>query len=541
MLLRQLNIAPRAALGFALIAVLVALLGVFALGQMSSIRDSEVAVENRWLPSIRGGDEIRELMLRIRTISLRMALDQDPANIATYRGQMDTRDQELSEKIAAYDKLVDTAEGQQLYDQFKKTFAAYRTGIAQSFTLAEQGKRDELTKLLLIDMKTVVDGSGKQLNDLADLFARQVAAESEKSAAHYDTSRTIVSLFIALAALATVALAMLLTRSIVRPLSNALSAAESVARGDLTRPIETHGNDEVSRLLKALATMQQNLRETLQGISGSATQLATAADELSAVTVDSTQGLQQQNDEIEQAATAVNEMTAAVEEVARNAVSTSDATRQSSQSAQLGQERVSETASAISALASDVQHTGDLVQSLANQSQDIGKVLDVIRAIAEQTNLLALNAAIEAARAGESGRGFAVVADEVRALAYRTQQSTQEIEQMVQGMRSGSSLALDSMQASASRAASTLILAERAGEALVTITASVHEIHERNLVIASAAEEQAQVAREVDRNLVNIRDLSVRSAAGADQTSASSHELSQLANALQGMVRRFQL
>jgi len=541
MFLRQLNIAPRAALGFALIAALVALLGMFALGQMSSIRESEVAVEKQWLPSIRGGDEIRELMLRIRTISLRMALDQDPKNIPTYRGQMDTRDKELSNKIAAYDQLVDTAEGQALYDQFKTTFAAYRTGIAQSFTLAEQGRRDELTKLLLVDMKTVVDGSGKQLSDLADLFARQVAAESQKSAAHYETSRTIVSLFVALAALATVGLAMLLTRSIVRPLNEALIVAESVAQGDLTRPIATHGNDEVTRLLKALATMQQNLRETLQAISGSATQLATAADELNAVTLDSTQGLQQQNNEIEQAATAVNEMTSAVEEVARNAVSTSDATRQSSESAHLGQERVGETASAISALAKDVQHTGELVQSLANQSQDIGKVLDVIRAIAEQTNLLALNAAIEAARAGESGRGFAVVADEVRALAHRTQQSTQEIEQMVQGMRNGSSLALDSMNASASRAASTLVLAERAGDALQTITASVHEIHERNLVIASAAEEQAQVAREVDRNLVNIRDLSVRSASGADQTSASSHELAKLANALQGMVQRFRV
>ena len=541
MFLRQLNIAPRAALGFALIAVLVALLGIFALGQMSSIRESEVAVEKQWLPSIRGGDEIREIMLRIRTISLRMALDQDPKNIAQYRSQMDTRDKELSEKIAAYDKLVTTAEGKALYEQFKSTFAAYRTGIAQSFTLAEQGRRDELTKLLLVDMKTVVDGSGKQLSDLAELFAKQVAAESDKSKDHYDTSRTIVSVFIALAALATVGLAMLLTRSIVRPLSEAVSAAEHVAQGDLTRPIKTHGNDEVSRLLKALATMQQNLRETLQGISGSATQLATAADELSAVTLDSTQGLQQQNNEIEQAATAVNEMTIAVEEVARNAVSTSDATRQSSESAHQGQERVSETASSISALADDVQSTGELVQSLANQSQDIGKVLDVIRAIAEQTNLLALNAAIEAARAGESGRGFAVVADEVRALAYRTQQSTQEIEQMVQGMRNGSSLALEAMNASTSRAASTLLLAEKAGEALQTITASVHQIHERNLVIASAAEEQAQVAREVDRNLVNIRDLSVRSAAGADQTSASSHELSQLANALQGMVRRFRV
>ncbi|WP_434571750.1 methyl-accepting chemotaxis protein [Pseudomonas sp. Z3-8] len=541
MFLRQLNIAPRAALGFALIAVLVALLGVFALGQMSSIRDSEVAVETQWLPSIRGGDEIRELMLRIRTISLRMALDEDPKNIPVYRGQMDTRDKELSEKIASYDKLVVTPEGKALYEQFKQTFTAYRAGIAQSFTLAEQGRRDELIKLLLVDMKTVVDGSGKQLNDLAQLFSRQVSIESQKSQEHYVNSRMIVSLFVVLAALATVVLAMLLTRSIVKPLGEALTAAESVARGDLTRPIETHGNDEVSRLLKALATMQQNLRQTLQGISGSATQLATAADELNAVTLDSTQSLQQQNNEIEQAATAVTEMTTAVEEVARNAVSTSDATRQSSESAMLGQERVSDTVNAISALASDVQITGGLVQSLASQSQDIGKVLDVIRAIAEQTNLLALNAAIEAARAGESGRGFAVVADEVRALAYRTQQSTQEIEQMVQGMRSGATQALDSMQASSSRAASTLAMAERAGEALQTITASVHQIHERNLVIASAAEEQAQVAREVDRNLVNIRDLSVRSATGADQTSASSHELSQLANSLRTMVQRFQV
>jgi methyl-accepting chemotaxis protein len=541
MFLRQLNIAPRAALGFALIAVLVALLGVFALGQMSSIRDSEVAVETQWLPSIRGGDEIRELMLRIRTISLRMALDQDPKNIPVYRGQMDTRDKELSEKIASYDKLVVTPEGKALYDQFKQTFAAYRSGIAQSFTLAEQGRRDELIKLLLVDMKTVVDGSGKQLNDLAELFSKQVSIESQKSQEHYVNSRMIVSLFVVLAALATVVLAMLLTRSIVKPLGEALNAAENVARGDLTRPIETHGNDEVSRLLKALATMQQNLRQTLQSISGSATQLATAADELNAVTLDSTQSLQQQNNEIEQAATAVTQMTTAVEEVARNAVSTSDATRQSSESATLGQERVSDTVEAISALASDVQVTGGLVQSLASQSQDIGKVLDVIRAIAEQTNLLALNAAIEAARAGESGRGFAVVADEVRALAYRTQQSTQEIEQMVQGMRNGATQALDSMQASSSRAASTLAMAERAGEALQTITASVHQIHERNLVIASAAEEQAQVAREVDRNLVNIRDLSVRSATSADQTSASSHELSQLANSLRTMVQRFQV
>ncbi|WP_442963807.1 methyl-accepting chemotaxis protein [Pseudomonas sp. EpS/L25] len=287
--------------------------------------------------------------------------------------------------------------------------------------------------------------------------------------------------------------------------------------------------------------MQEQLRATLSRIAGSSTQLATAAEQLNAVTEAAGQGLQRQNEEIEQAVTAVTEMSTAVDEVARNAVSTSEASRASSQAAQQGQARVADTLGAIGALSDEVAATGNVVQRLAEQSQDIGKVLDVIRAIAEQTNLLALNAAIEAARAGEAGRGFAVVADEVRALASRTQQSTHEIEQMVSGMRSGASQALDSMQDSSQRAQSTRALAETAGVALAEINDRIGEMYERNLVIASAAEEQAQVAREVDRNLVNIRDLSTQSADGARQTSAASRELSRLAVDLQGLVNRFQV
>ncbi|MFS2161276.1 methyl-accepting chemotaxis protein [Pseudomonas sp. Pseusp122] len=276
-------------------------------------------------------------------------------------------------------------------------------------------------------------------------------------------------------------------------------------------------------------------------IGSSATQLAAAATELNSITEDSYRGLHQQNAEIDQAATAVNEMTSAVEEVARNAVSTSEASNDSNDSAQAGQKRVVETVQSIQALTSTVQSTSTLVQNLAEQSQDIGKVLDVIRSIAEQTNLLALNAAIEAARAGESGRGFAVVADEVRALAHRTQQSTLEIDKMVSAMRSGSAQALESMLASREQAGSTLTLAQGAGEALVSITASIQQISERNLVIASAAEEQAQVAREVDRNIVNIRDLSMQSTTGANQISSSSHELSRLAAELSQVVARFRV
>ncbi|MGA6108399.1 methyl-accepting chemotaxis protein [Pseudomonas solani] len=287
--------------------------------------------------------------------------------------------------------------------------------------------------------------------------------------------------------------------------------------------------------------MQQSLKTTIEQIARSSDQLASAAEELNAVTEDSSRGLHQQNQEIEQAATAVNEMTTAVDEVARNAVATSEASRESDRTARGGQDQVNRTVDSISDLARDVGQTSSQVEELAGKVQGISKVLDVIRAIAEQTNLLALNAAIEAARAGDAGRGFAVVADEVRALAHRTQQSTQEIEQMIGGIQQGTNQAVDAMQNSSQRARATLEMARAAGQALDTITEAISHISERNLVIASASEEQAQVAREVDRNLVNIRDLAQQTAAGAHQTSSASQELSRLAIDLNGLVARFRV
>nr|WP_122663711.1 methyl-accepting chemotaxis protein [Pseudomonas viridiflava] len=539
--LRNLTIARRAGLGFTLISLLVALLGWFAMVQMSTIRQSEVAVETNWLPSMRVISDIRENMLRIRTISLRMALDPDPKNIPTYRSQLDVRNQDLNKKLDVFASFVDTPEEKVLSDQFRVTLAEYQKALDKSFVIAAQNDREALNKLLLVDMKTIVDGSGKQLADLGDFYAQHVDAEGKAAEEQYEKSRNIVFIFVILAGLGTVALALLLTRSIVRPLEVAVTAAEHVANGDLTQRITVDGSDEVTRLLVALDKMQGNLRSAMQHIGSSATQLASAATELNSVTEDSYRGLHQQNAEIDQAATAINEMTSAVEEVARNAVSTSDASNHSNRSAQAGQARVVETVQSIQTLTDNVQATSALVQSLADQSQDIGKVLDVIRSIAEQTNLLALNAAIEAARAGESGRGFAVVADEVRALAHRTQQSTLEIDKMVSAMRSGSAQALESMLTSSERANETLTLAQGAGESLTDITSSINQISERNLVIASAAEEQAQVAREVDRNIVNIRDLSMQSTQGANQISASSNELSRLAGDLNQVVARFKV
>ena len=200
---------------------------------------------------------------------------------------------------------------------------------------------------------------------------------------------------------------------------------------------------------------------------------------------------------------------------------------------------MAQTLDAIRHLSQQVQETEERVQGLAQQAVDISQVLNVIRSIAEQTNLLALNAAIEAARAGEQGRGFAVVADEVRALAHRTQTSTLEIEKMISSIQSGTHSAVQAMQASNSQAQATQLSADEAGRALQEITEAVGTIDERNMQIATASEQQAHVAREVDRNLMSIRDLSIQSAAGAHQTTAASSELARLAVDLKGLVARF--
>uniref|UniRef100_UPI00397ABCC7 methyl-accepting chemotaxis protein n=1 Tax=Pseudomonas rhizosphaerae TaxID=216142 RepID=UPI00397ABCC7 len=287
--------------------------------------------------------------------------------------------------------------------------------------------------------------------------------------------------------------------------------------------------------------MQDSLLTTLKQITGSSTQLASAAEELNAVTVEGSRDLQRQHGEIEQAATAVTEMTTAVEEVARNASSTSDLSQASRTIAAKGQQRMMEAVTAIQELTRGMQMSSEQVGGLAVQAQRIGKVLDVIRTIAEQTNLLALNAAIEAARAGEAGRGFAVVADEVRALAHRTAQSTREIEEMIGSIQSGTASAVSTMQSSSSMTQQTLQLAELAKTALAEIVAANDEINDRNLVITSAAEEQAQVARSVDRNLLNIRDLSIQSSEGSHQTTTASQSLANLATELNLMVRHFQI
>jgi methyl-accepting chemotaxis protein len=539
MTVRNMNIAPRAALGFGVLALLVFGLGAFALLQMSSMRKQSDLVESKWLPSVMELGTMGQDLMRIRTLTLRLMLNRSADALQENYAKIDHLKTGLQSTEQNYVALIGSPHERELYDGFAAAKQAYFQRQNRVMDLSRQNQMDDALQVVNGEMNQYADKMTQALNDLTAINKKGAGEATDLAQQVFGNAQSWVMGMIVLTALITLVLAWGLTRSILQPLAQALGIAQVIAAGDLTADIVVKGRDEPARLLEALKTMQLSLRRTILRISDSSSQLASASEELSTVTEDSTRGLHQQSLEIDQAATAVNQMTAAVEEVARNAVATSQASDESERIAQRGRQQVQETVASINHLAEDVTQTGDQVGVLAQKVYGITKVLDVIRSVAEQTNLLALNAAIEAARAGEAGRGFAVVADEVRALAHRTQSSTQEIELLVSDIRQGTDQAVQAMQGSNSRARSTLELAQSAGVALDEIAAAITLITERNTVIASASEEQAQVAREVDRNLTNIRDLALQSSAGANQTSAASHDLSRLATDLNGMVAAF--
>ena len=333
--------------------------------------------------------------------------------------------------------------------------------------------------------------------------------------------------------------ALVISRSIVSPLQQAVAFAQRIAAGDLTQDLPQNRRDEPGQLMAAMQSMSVSLRTLVGRIGGGVSQIAAAAEQLSAITAQTSEGVQTQKQETEQTATAMHEMAATVQEVAHNAEQASMAARDADHEAQQGNSVVQQAMSQIAQLANEVEQSADSITALNQESGRIGSVLEVIRNVAEQTNLLALNAAIEAARAGEQGRGFAVVADEVRALARRAQESTEEIEQLISSLQRLAKVAVDKMQSSRSMTQRTVVLAGEAGSALDRITLAVSTIEQMNQQIAAAAEEQSVVADTISESVTRVRDIGEQSASASQQTAASSAELARLGVELQGLVAQF--
>ncbi|MBB6287604.1 methyl-accepting chemotaxis protein [Pseudomonas sp. JAI120] len=542
MILRKLNIAPRSALSFGFFCSMIIGLGVVALIQASSLNDAEKFVENNVVPSISILAKMDREFLSIRNNNSRLRNPIEPAERrAQALVEVQTSRGSFKDLIQKLQPLIVTAKGKQLIGELAKDYSTYEVVQEQYLALTGAGKFEDAVKLSSEVMKFEADGVNTVLQNLTELNNNKAMNAGKDATRIYEQSKLIVGGFILVSTLAAIVLAFMYTRSLTTPVNRSLAIAERIAKNDLSEVIDVQGTDEVARLMQALKAMQANLRTTLLSISDSSSQLASTSEEMHAVTENANTDMQQQSHEVEMAATAVTEMSAAVEEVARNASAASEAATRSNSAAVAGRARVDETVEAISLMVSSVGDASNEVQGLAVMATDISKVLDVIRAIAEQTNLLALNAAIEAARAGEAGRGFAVVADEVRALAHRTQTSTSEIEQMITSIQKGTGAAVSAMSNTNIQAQKTLDTARGAGSALVEITETIDDITERNVLIATASEEQAQVAREVDRSLVSIRDLSSQASEGSNQTALASSELSKLAAELNRMVNQFRL
>jgi methyl-accepting chemotaxis protein len=430
------------------------------------------------------------------------------------------------------DKLPESTELTTLLTNYRNQVDASIDMSEIEFTAA--GMLVENAAKLFDELNELVE---KRLND-SKLNINNTIDESKSSV---DVAIQTYGILFIIAAVISVVTALLIASVIRKQIKEVGEGITTAAQGDLTTRISISSKDEIGQMACEFNGFLESQQALIVHIYQSAEQVKSAADQLSKTTDQNNKLIGEQNAATEQVATAINEMSATVQEVARNANDASVGAKDADQHSRKGDRIVTETINAINLLANDVQKASDITTELADESLNIGSVLDVIKGIAEQTNLLALNAAIEAARAGEQGRGFAVVADEVRTLASRTQKSTHEIENIIESIQTKSKTTATTMQEGQQRVLTTVQQAGSAGESLKSITQSVTTISEMNTVIATAAEEQSSVTDEINRNIVRISEIATQNSIGAKDTSLASEQLASLATELRNKVCQFKI
>lgn len=540
-MIRNLRIGFRTLSTFAVTAIITVLVAAGAFAQLSKLNQTTEVIASHRLPAIITLSELRRDVLLMQVIINELSDVSTTEKISYLKNRMrkiNLHYTEYEEEMSRYSK---TPESNIILKKVKALHNEMLSQLPALYSLVDNKKIENFVSLREESFMPIARELRLALDEFSDFQRARANENGLEAKSTFVSSKRLVVFSLFLSVLATLVLAYIYTKSLVLPLRRAVAIAEKIASGDLTQEIIDPARDEAADLVRALAEMQNKLRDALSRIGISSEQLASTSEELNVVTAHSSDTVDKQSDQINMAASAVSQLRSAIEEVAKTASYTSNSVEVANKKTVAGKEKILDTINSIKLLRSDIKISGQSVRQLVNNIKDISTVLEVIRSIAEQTNLLALNAAIEAARAGENGRGFAVVADEVRALAYRTQESTKDIEKMLKSVDEVTVKTESSMNKSSELSTSSLRVAEDAGAAFEEILLLVNDINSQSATIASAAEEQATVAKEVDTNLNLIKVLSSETSEGADQTSASSTELAKLADRLNELILRFKL
>ena len=443
---------------------------------------------------------------------------------------------ELKRAIDALDNNLENPARISFFSQFKQAKEIYLVAMTDINNLIN--KRNDLIKNTLDSIGPIV---AKQTEDIKlSVMAEQDVLGPQLQQSNNITLNWVITITFT-AFLLGIIFSYYIARSITRPINRVVGIANSLANGDLTVEIESGSKDEIGQVFNALNNTVGNLRDIVGQISGASIEVSSSAEQLSVVTEQSSLGSQNQKQEIEQVATAMVEMATTVQQVANNALQAAEATVHADSQVNEGHDIMNKAVDTIDNLSSIVDSTSDKLSLLESDTLSIGEILNVINGIAEQTNLLALNAAIEAARAGEQGRGFSVVADEVRNLAQRTQESTLQVQSLIEKLQSGSKAAVESMRLGKLQVKHSVDEVCKAQEVFATITHSVTLISDMSAQIATATEQQSAVTNDVTRNVTNVQDISGEGEAATTQISQASTELALLSGKLKSMVSHFKV
>ncbi|HDZ8912234.1 TPA: methyl-accepting chemotaxis protein [Aeromonas hydrophila] len=542
MFYKNLSIGKKIAVVFAVIAAVNVIFGIFLSSELRGVRDRVLNFTDSTLPSVLSVENLLYDVSYVRRAQFALLMVDDATDLQARRGRIQASVQKVEQAFRAYEATVGADHERQVFNRAKQEWQRYLNSVNVVDQLLVQGQlaqaKDQLFQSNPIygELELAVNG----------LVAVNLGFVKENRGSLLDSVNMVTSfamVSIGSLLLFMVAMTWFLTRQICLPLQAVVAQANAIAAGDLTHQLDRQhiGRDELGMLAKASLKMQDNLRGLIEEVVAAVTQLGAAIEEVSAVSEQSAQGIQSQQQEISLVATAMAQMKATVADVAGNTETASESASSANALARRGNQDVQSSLMSITRVAEEIEQAGTLVTELERESAQINVVVDVIRGIADQTNLLALNAAIEAARAGEQGRGFAVVADEVRTLAGRTQASTGEIVAIIETLQARANQAKEVTGQSCEMIRQCVEQSEQTSNGIQQIEEAVAQIADMAIQIASACGEQDAVSDELGRNVERINESSNEVAVGADHTARACLELSQLAAGLRQTIGRFRL